>query len=69
MSAHRADLARPDWRASRYSAASGNCVQFAQLSDGHRAVRDSKHPTGPALIFTSAGWAAFTAGVRDGEFD
>jgi hypothetical protein len=32
-------------------------------------VRDSKNPTGPVLRFTTAAWAAFTAGIRSGEFD
>lgn len=38
---------------------------------GHQAIvmKDSRHPEGPALYFTEAEWAAFTAGVRDGEFD
>lgn len=69
MSTHHAELARAGWRTSRYSAASGNCVEVAYLADGHRAIRDSKHPTGPALIFASVEWAAFTTSVRDGEFD
>ena len=33
------------------------------------AVRDSKDPAGPKLAFTAPEWEAFTAGVRDGEFD
>jgi hypothetical protein len=58
------------WRKSRYSSGQGgNCVEVAQLDDGGRAVRDSKNPDGPVLRFTPAEWAAFTAGVRDGEFD
>jgi Domain of unknown function (DUF397) len=32
-------------------------------------VRDSKNPDGPKLVFTPAEWEAFTAGLRDGEFD
>jgi hypothetical protein len=32
-------------------------------------VRDSKDPDGPKLAFTTAEWDAFTAGVKDGEFD
>jgi len=32
-------------------------------------MRDSKDPDGPKLVFTPAEWAAFVAGVRDGEFD
>lgn len=57
------------WRKSSRSGAANNCVQVADLDGGHRAVRDSKNPTGPVLQFTAAEWAAFTAGVRDGEFD
>jgi hypothetical protein len=33
------------------------------------AVRDSKDPDGPALIFTPDEWHAFAAGMKDGEFD
>jgi hypothetical protein len=33
------------------------------------AVRDSKNQRGPVLVFTPAEWAAFVAGVKDGEFD
>jgi hypothetical protein len=59
----------PPWQRSSYSSPQGgNCVEVADLDDG-RAVRDSKNPTGPALMFTATGWAAFTAGVRSGEFD
>lgn len=32
-------------------------------------VRDSKHPTGPALTVTASEWTAFTTGIRTGEFD
>ncbi|MGH3789124.1 MAG: DUF397 domain-containing protein [Pseudonocardiaceae bacterium] len=35
---------------SSYSAASGNCVEVADLSDGVCAVRDSKNPTGSDLV-------------------
>lgn len=44
------------------------CVEVADLGSGP-AVRDSKNPTGPALTFTATEWAAFTAGVKAGEFD
>ena len=58
------------WRKSSYSGAENACVEVADLPDGGgRAVRDSKNPTGPALMFTAAEWVAFTAGVRAGEFD
>ncbi|MEU7139626.1 DUF397 domain-containing protein [Nocardia sp. NPDC046473] len=44
-------------------------VEVALLADGHVGLRDGKNPDGPALVFTPAEWAAFTAGVHDGEFD
>jgi len=58
-----------NWRKASYSNAGGNCVEVADVDDGGRAVRDSKDPAGPVLRFAAAGWAAFTAGVRGGEFD
>ncbi len=63
MITQRPELARAVWRASSYSAASGNCVEVADLPNGHRAVRDSKNPTGLILILPAAEWSAFTAGV------
>jgi len=47
----------------------GNCVEVAALPGGGVAFRDSKAPGGPVLSFTPAEWAAFTDGVRKGEFD
>jgi hypothetical protein len=32
------------------------------------AVRNSRHPAGPALVFTAAEWDAFVGGARDGDF-
>ncbi|HEV3497500.1 MAG TPA: DUF397 domain-containing protein [Actinomycetes bacterium] len=37
--------------------------------DDRIAVRDSKDPSGPMLLFTPLEWRAFLAGVRNGEFD
>ncbi|MGH3833940.1 MAG: DUF397 domain-containing protein [Pseudonocardiaceae bacterium] len=58
---------QPVWRKSQYSSLEGNCLEVADL-DGSWAVRDSKDPAGPVLMFTATGWVAFTAGVRAGEF-
>jgi hypothetical protein len=57
------------WRKSKASNPSGACVEVAPLPDGQVAVRNSRHPSGPALIYTRAEIAAFLAGARAGEFD
>jgi hypothetical protein len=64
-----ADLAGVTWRKSRRSGQLGNCVEAAVLDSGDVAVRNSRHPGGPALIFTREEMASFLAGARDGEFD
>jgi hypothetical protein len=61
------DLATANWRKSSHSGDNG-CVEVAN-GDDLIAVRDSKDPTGPMLLFTPLEWRAFLAGVRDGEFD
>ena len=58
------------WRTSSYSASNGgNCVEVARVPASAVAVRDSKDPDGPRLVFTPDEWQAFAAGVKAGEFD
>ncbi|MFJ8106072.1 DUF397 domain-containing protein [Streptomyces sp. NPDC096132] len=57
------------WIKSSHSNAEGNCVEVAALAGGGVAMRNSRDPEGPALIYTPAEVAAFLAGARDGEFD
>ena len=61
------------WRKSTYSGENGGCVEIATLpgnraeSDGVQvttrtravALRDSKNPAGPILMFTPEDWRAF----------
>jgi hypothetical protein len=63
------DLAGAAWRKSSHSNSQGNCVEFAALADGSVAVRNSRFPEGPALIYTRAEISALIAGAKDGEFD
>ncbi len=63
------DLHGAIWRKSRRSNSQGNCVELADLPGGAIAVRNSRHPSGPALIYTRAEIEAFIKGARDGDFD
>ncbi|MGH3329188.1 MAG: DUF397 domain-containing protein [Streptomycetales bacterium] len=62
-------IAGATWRKSSRSGAVGNCVEIAPLDSGEVAVRNSRYPSGPALIYTRAEMAAFVAGAKNGEFD
>jgi hypothetical protein len=69
------DLTGAAWRKSSFSGGNGGaCVEVAIVSGGTEAsggavaLRDSKNPTGPALLFTPDEWREFTRAVRQGEF-
>ena len=59
------DLSGAEWLSSSQGVGD---VQIAFV-EGYIAMRDGRHPDGPALIFTPAEWRAFVLGARDGEFD
>jgi len=63
FSAGNGECVEVGWRKSSFSAGNGDCVEVAHVPVGV-AVRDSKHPTGPALGFDFAGWRAFVATTR-----
>ncbi len=54
------------WKKSRHSNPHGDCVELGELARGQIAVRNSRHPDGPALIFPRA---AIIALIRDAAED
>ncbi|MQY09454.1 DUF397 domain-containing protein [Actinomadura macrotermitis] len=57
------------WQKSRRSNPNGNCVEMAELPNGEIAVRNSRYPEGPILVYTRAEVEAFVGGAKDGDFD
>jgi hypothetical protein len=63
------NLSGAQWFKSSRSAEAKACVAVAFLGEGHVGVRDSKNPSGPALIFAPTEWDAFTSAVQGGRLD
>ena len=63
------ELKSARWRKAQASNPSGSWVEGAELDGGGIAVRNSRHPSGPALVYTRAEIDAFLIGVKNGEFD
>lgn len=64
------DLSQAVWRkSSRSGDSGGNCVEVAGNLPGVVAVRDSKNPTGPALLFSPDAWESFIGNLKSGKFD
>ena len=63
------EITAAGWRKSSASNSQGACVELAKLGSGEFAVRNSRYPDGPALIYTYAEVAALIEGVKMGEFD
>jgi len=63
--AERSGLA---WLKAQSSAGNGQCVEIASAT-GKIAIRDSKDPDGPILVYTPGEFRAFLDGARNGEFD
>jgi hypothetical protein len=56
------------WRKSSYSNMNGGaCVEVGE-ADRVIAVRDSKDPDGPKLLFGRPEWKTFAAQLKSGEF-
>lgn len=64
------DLSRAEWfKSSRSNGNGGACVEVARNLSGIVAVRDSKDPGGPALVFSPDDWRAFIGGIKGGDLD
>ena len=63
------NLREAAWLKSHHSNSQGTCVEMARLSDGQIAVRNSRYPEGPALIYTSCRDRSPDPGAQDGDFD
>ena len=66
-----ARVALPDvtWRKSARSGKQGNCVELAPVPSHGVAVRNSRFPEGPALMFSVADMSALVAAVKSGDYD
>lgn len=62
-------MTRLTWRKSTYSEASGSCVELGGDGNMLRAVRDSKDPTGPALVVDPMKLTSFIEAVKHGSYD
>ncbi|MBF6440071.1 DUF397 domain-containing protein [Nocardia cyriacigeorgica] len=63
------ELGAANWFKSTKSAGGQDCVEVAHLERGRVGVRDSKNPTGPALVFTPSEWDTFLNRTRSGGLD
>ncbi len=63
------ELGQVHWLKSQHSNPNGACVELAALPSGEIAMRNSRFPVGPVLLYTHAEITAFLAGAKDGEFD
>jgi Domain of unknown function (DUF397) len=65
MATPHMDLSHAAWHKSSYSNNGGACVEVATNLPGLVAVRDSKDPSGPSLLFSAERWQAFTRALKD----
>src|SRR6266571_4072384 len=60
-----AELGEVRWQKSWHSNPNGECVELAALPTGEIAMRNSRFPAGPVLLYTQAEITAFLAGAED----
>lgn len=57
------------WQKSPASSPQGNCVELARVHGDYIAMRNSRHPDGPALIFTKDQVRDLIDSLKRGVFD
>lgn len=55
-----------DWRRARHCSG-GSCVEVAKDGDRY-LIRGTRHPGSSPLQVDADEWAAFVAGIKDGDF-
>ncbi|MFV2197408.1 DUF397 domain-containing protein [Nocardiopsis sp. LOL_012] len=63
------ELTGAAWQKAKRSNSQGACVEMARLTDGSIAVRNSRFPSGPALVYTQEEIDCLILGAKDGDFD
>lgn len=63
------DLVGAAWQKAKRSNSQGACVEMARLNDGSIAIRNSRFPSGPALVYTQEEIDCLILGAKDGDFD
>ncbi len=61
------DLTGAAWFKSTRSNGQSACVEVAFLDSSIVPVRNSKDPSGPALVFPTDAWTAFVTAIKTGE--
>ncbi len=56
------------WRKAKRSIGNGACVEVAPAGNGF-AVRDSKDPLGPILMYDAQSWQRFVEAAKNGCLD
>lgn len=64
----RLGIPKTAWVKASASASNGQCVELAPFGRSV-AVRDSKDPAGPVLVFGAEAWRGLLDGARSGKFD